>query len=475
MVMRLRLGACVLLLAFSGCVVHKQAGSSPPSAPTLVASQAQSLRARTLDDPVLRQWMTSSGWQGPATWPMAKWDLSALTLAANYFSPDLDIARADAAAAGAAITTAAMKPNPLLSLGSGYETAPASPYLLSANFSWPIETAGKRGYRIDAATHMSEASREQLALTAWTVQGRVRAAATDLVFAEKTAGAIARQESLQGRYTEVLESRFRAGEIPLPDLNTARIDMANLRQALSQAQGQVIAGRAALASAIGIPATALDGKAVVWNDAEVLPDSADLPSLSVRAEAVENRLDVRQARAQYEAAQSRLQLELARRYPDIDLGPGYAFEEGAHLISLQLGTVLPLRNRNEGPIAEAEAQRKLAGTLLLATQSGVISDTDRALAQYYAAYAVWAEAQKSADQVEAQRRTMHKWFDSGEADRLMAISADLQAAVADRARLDALHQAQLALGALEQAVERPIEPATAPSLPKVVPRQEKLP
>jgi hypothetical protein len=43
MIMRLRLGACMSLIAFSGCEAHKQAGLPPLTAPTLVAAQAQSL------------------------------------------------------------------------------------------------------------------------------------------------------------------------------------------------------------------------------------------------------------------------------------------------------------------------------------------------------------------------------------------------------------------------------------------------
>ncbi len=105
----------------------------------------------------------------------------------------------------------------------------------------------------------------------------------------------------------------------------------------------------------------------------------------MRATAVRNRLDVLRALEQYRAAQSALQLQVARQYPDVDLGPGYNYEEGAHFIALSLSTVLPLRNHNQGPIAEAEAQRKVAGAQLLAVQSTVIADTDKALRRYTAA------------------------------------------------------------------------------------------
>ncbi len=77
---------------------------------------------------------------------MRDWDLNLLTLAGFYFNPDLDVARANAAAADAAITTAATKPNPSVSFAPGYQTPNSTQFITSFDFS--IETAGKRGYRI---------------------------------------------------------------------------------------------------------------------------------------------------------------------------------------------------------------------------------------------------------------------------------------------------------------------------------------
>jgi outer membrane protein TolC len=131
-----------LLALASGCAPYRY-HVAPASPPALAAS----LEARSLDDSGLRNWMQRAGFQ-PSSWPLAVWDLRALTLAAYYFNTDMDVARANAAAASAAIKTAAMKPNPSVSADAGYETAPESPYLLGLNFSLPIVTAGKRGYGI---------------------------------------------------------------------------------------------------------------------------------------------------------------------------------------------------------------------------------------------------------------------------------------------------------------------------------------
>lgn len=457
--------AIVCLVCIGGCSRYKY-HPAPISPPAVAATLYQ----RSLDDPNLRAWMNQCAGFEPPSWPLKTWDLNALTLAAFYFSPDLDIARANAAAADAAITTAAMKPNPTVGIGPGYESPPGSQFIMGFNFDLPIETAGKRGYRLASATHLSRASRLQLAQTAWTVRGRVRAALVDYLFAMGTANRIRQEESLQARYALLIEKRFHAGEIALPELTTAQIDLTNLRQAHRTAEGQVHTAHAALSAAIGVPDGALAGKELTWPGVDEPPATALLPPQSMREAAVENRLDVQRALEQYEAAQSNLQLEVARQYPDVHLGPGYNYEEGAHFIALNLSAVLPLRNHNEGPISEADAQRKAAGAQLLATQSAVIADTDKALAQYNAAYSALKEAQHSVSQLEKQQRTTQQLRDAGESDQLTVIGAELQTANAERALLDARHQAQLSLGLLEDALERPISPGAMPSLPTQAPR-----
>lgn len=459
--------ALSLVVVIAGC--HAYQYQPEPLAPPVLA---RSLEARSLDNPALRDWMRhAAGFTAPA-WPLAQWDLDSLTLAAYYFNPSLDVARAHAAQASAAIQTAAMKPNPSASIGPGYETTPGSPFMFGFDFSLPIETAGKRGYRIAEAQHLSEASRIQIAEAAWAVRIRVRAALVDYVFAKQAAEVLRTQEARQSQYVQLLQARFHAGEISLPEVTPPRIDLTNLRQALRTTEGQVDIARAALAAALGVPESALANKTIEWPKADAPPAPDTLPAASLRAAAIQNRLDVQRGLANYEAAQSTLQLEVARQYPNINLGPGYAFEEGAHLISLQLGAVLPLRNRNQGPIAEAVAARKAAGAQLLATQSAILAGTDQALAQYRAAWAVLEQARQSTAQSQQQSRTAAAWFKAGESDQLTALAAAVQLSVAERARIDALRQTQLALGTLEDALQRPLSPATAPPLPNLAPRQE---
>jgi outer membrane protein TolC len=453
------------LVLLTGCAPYKYQAS-----PISTSALAHTLQARSLDDPDLRSWMKQAAEYEAPSWPLQTWDLNALTLASFYFNPDLDVARAATVAADAAISTAAMKPNPSVSVGPGYESGDQGPFTMALNFSLPIETAGKRGYRVANATHLSLASRMQLAQTGWSVRGRVRSTLIDYLFAVQAAGSLRKEEVLLSSYVGLVGRRFRAGEIPRPDLTAARIELTARRQALSAAEGQVNTAHAALAAAIGIPEAGLTGKALVWADAQHPPSPASLPPEAMREAAVQNRLDVQRALEQYRAAVSSLQLQVARQYPDIDVGPGYSYQESAHFIELSLSAVLPIRNRNQGPIAEAEAARKVAGAQLLAAQSTVIADADKALRQYTAAYATLEVADNSVSRLEEQQQAALQMLQSGETDQLTVVAAQLQTSVAERARLDALHQTQLALGLVEDALQRPISPTTTPALPASAPR-----
>ena len=437
-------------------------------APLSLPQSATTLESRTLDDPALRVWMEqNAGFKFPA-WPLAAWDLDALILAAYYYSPDLDVARANVGAAEAAITTAAAKPNPSVSAGPGFSTSPESPYIFGFSLSVPIETAGKRGYRIASAMHLSDAARLRLGETAWAVRSRVRAALAEYLFSIRTVELLRNEEAIRTENVSLLEKRFRGGEIPWPDVNQARIDLATFRLTLRAAEGQIGVMLATLAAGIGLPAAALEEKTFRWAGIERPPSELSIDD--IRKAAVLNRLDVRRSLIEYEAAQSNLQLEIAKQYPDIDIGPGYNFEEAHHFITLAASVILPIRNRNQGPIGEAEAKRKVAGATLLAVQSQVIAQSDKALAQYRAVRATLDDAVRAFNLQSEQERLTGKAFAAGEVDRLSMIGAQLQTAAGARAHLDALRQGQVALGAVEDATQRPLDASSAAGLPHGAPR-----
>jgi len=346
------------LLLLAGCATRKY-----HAAPLVAAASASQLESRSLVDGGLRAFEEKNLGQPLSSWPPKQWDLQALTLAALYFNPALDVARARVAQADAAMVTAGARPNPTLGISPGIP----SPYLFTLDFSVPIETAGKRGYRLQSARNLDQAARLDLADSAWTVVSGVRLSLLNYLLATRSLELFHSEEQVRSDQVKILEQILAAGEITRWDVDLARIELSKTEVAIHVAEGQRAEAKAALAAALGIPVAGLQDAEFSWPEMDA-PSAAASPSVqAIQRDAVLNRLDVRRALARYAAAESDLQLEIAKQYPDINLGPGYTYEERNSFFTVGLSATLPLFNRNQGPIAEAEARRSEAAASFLQT------------------------------------------------------------------------------------------------------------
>ncbi|OJY58431.1 TolC family protein [Thiobacillus sp. 0-1251] len=440
-----------LLVLLTGCASYTAKPLDP-------GGQQTALEARRLDAPQVRQFVERSLGHELAPWPPKAWDLDALTLAAYSFHPDLDRAQAQQLVAEAAIVTAGARPNP--TAGVSFQRnmdAPAgqSPWTNGLGLDIPIETAGKRDYRIDQARYLAQAAKLREAEAVWQVRSRVRAS---LLAAYPTEALVRRQRDLQEGIARMLERRFAAGFASQPELTQARLTLDRSILALRENQKQGAENLARLAAAVGVPAAALQGVEISYDTFEQLPPVSALPPAEVRRAALLSRPDVLAALADYEASQSALQLEIARQYPDVALGPGYVWDAGQVKWSLGLSLVLPLLNRNEGPIAEAKARREQAAAAFLAVQAKAIAEVDEALAGYGHAVQMVETAEALLRGQQKTERAVAAAFRAGESDRLAWLSAQYETATAELARVNALSQAQQTLGRLEDALRRPIGP-----------------
>lgn len=437
----------VLLLA--GCASYTAKPIDP-------GAQQTALESRRLDTPEVGQFIQRASGQKIATWPPKAWNLDQLILAAFYFHPDLDRAQAQRLAAEAATITAGARPNPTggVSIQRNMD-APAgqSPWTNGFTLDIPFETAGKRDIRIEQARQLAQAARLREADAVWHVRSRVR---TSLLASYPTEALMRSQRDLQEQIERMIERRFAAGFASQPDLTHARLTLNRAALALRENQKQQAESRARLAAAVGVPGTALERVEISYDVFDRLPPVSDLPSAALRREALLARPDVLAALADYEAAQSALQLEVAKQYPDISLGPGYTWDAGQVKWSLGLSLVLPLLNRNEGPIAEAKARREEAAATFLAVQAKAIAEVDEALAGYGHAVQMFDTADALLRDQQKTERAVAAAFQAGEADRLSWMSARYETTAAQLARVNALSQAQQSLGRLEDALRRPL-------------------
>ena len=413
-------------------------------------------QGRTLAEPGLKAFLESNLHREAGTWPMESWDFTNLSLAAFYFNPDLDVARAKWAGARAGKVTARERPNPTLSVLPAYSSSVSipSPWLVTPALDIPIETARKRGYRIAEATNLSEAARLNLASVAWQVRSRVRRSLLDLDAARQMKTLL---QALQGIHTEnvnLLQGQYSAGAISAFELTQARLASDSARLALRDAEGQSADARVQLADAIGVPVTALDESRLSFASLDRLPE--DVAPVEARRQALLNRTDILSALADYAASESALRLEIARQYPDVHLNPGYEFDQGNSKWSLGLTVTLPVLNQNKGAIREAEAKRAELAATFDALQARVLSEIDRALAAYGVARQKKADTDSMLSDLQKQEKTSQQMLEAGEISRSELAALRLQLSAISLARLDALAKAQQALGQLEDALQSPL-------------------
>ncbi len=450
----------LMTLWLAGCAMQKY--HPAPIAPQETAAR---LETRSLDDPELEAFIRTSLGEPPTTWPLKSWDLKTLTLAALYFNPDMEVARSRVAASAAGEITAGERPNPSVRIAPGLTNSPESPWLFGLPVDFTVETAGRRAKRVVLAKQITETARLDLASTAWTVRSRLRAALMDHLLAARRVQLLQDQERLQAQSLALLEERLAAGEIPRPEVDAASIALAHLRVSIRSAEMNVSETRAAIAAAVGVPVSALQNAHFSWPDFFDPPNTQSLSPEKIQREAVLNRLDVQRALSGYAVTEAALRLEIAKQYPDLHIGPGYDFDEGHNKYSIGFGFTLPIFNRNQGPIAAAEARRQEAAARFLATQAQGIAASELALAHYRGALSEWKEANESLLKIQKQREQMiRRAVALGESDRLALTGVELQGAASALTRLDALQQVQMALGELEDSVQRPLRSGDLPPL-----------
>jgi outer membrane protein TolC len=441
----------VVFTSGSGCIRYRPLPIEPP----LLETQ---YRSRTVADPGLREFIQANAPNKITEWPPRVLDLEALSLIAVYFSPDLDVARSQVAIAQAGMIRAGTRVNPTIDTEAGYNANPESHKLFSLLPKFMIETAGKRGLRIVEAQKRLQAARLALAEEGWRVHSRVRRAFYDYQLATRARDLLRVEESIRAEIVDIFDKRLAVGEAARPEYDVFRVDLINTRAGLRKSEGEVARTLAGLATAAGLPAAAVKDLVIDTPTLESPPGEGALPLAAVQRAGLLHRIDVQRMLTEYAAAEAAVQLEVARQYPNIELGPGYVFEEGfnRYVLAASMPSV-PLFHRNRGLIAEAEARRQRVERQFIALQAAAIGELEEAMAQYRAALVEFEETGRMVGVERSREAAARRALVVGEGDRLGLATARLQTVTAERARLDALMRVRTALGALEDAVQHPLE------------------
>jgi outer membrane protein TolC len=418
----------------------------------------EDLEARRLDSAELGRFLVAN--KEVTAWPPDAWDLKSLTLAALYYHPDMDIARAQWGVALGGRITAGERPNPILNPLMGYNsttpTSEVTPWIPEVALELTIETAGKRGVRIAEARHLADSARWQILATAWSVRSRLRGALLDVFAAGERADLLGEKEKLQAELVRLLEIQKDAGEASVYDLTQARVGLDEMRLDAIEAarlRDETLSG---LAAALGLTRGALEGVRFSFEEFRQAP-RPDLPAGEVRRHAVLNRSDILAALEAYEASQMALKLEIAKQYPDITFGPDYQLDQTDSKWTLGVAITLPVLSRNRGPIAEAMASREESAAQFLALQAQVIVELDAAIRDCGAAIKKSRAAEDLLIHLTDQARQARTQRDLGEISKLELLGIELELNAGAQSWLESLFQAQTAIGRLENAAQSPLE------------------
>ncbi len=304
---------------------------------------------------------------------------------------DLSAERYSLSVAEARQITAALRPNPVLTLqgltldllGSGFNaSSPAGPNQFNAHTDVVLERGGKRAQRIAYASEDRHVVELQIRELARRLILDVQAGFVDVQQA-RSAVTLAQENlnSLRG-IVEVNENRVRAGDLAPVELERSRVAFIQYETAVEQAKLQLEQAKSRLQRLIGRRASAADFDVTT----EMRRDSREEPSEAILKRAVEARPDLAAVRQSQARSRADLRLQLANGKVDYVVGTEYSYQRaygmGGSSLGLTFSMPLPLFNKNQGEIARAEREGRQHEARIAALEANIATEVEIAYRQY---------------------------------------------------------------------------------------------
>jgi cobalt-zinc-cadmium efflux system outer membrane protein len=441
-----RSGLC-LVLASAACVRYEPRPLDPATHPAEVVR-------RDLGDSMLVAVVARHAGEPRAH----RWTDRQLALAAFSLRSDLRRLRAEWRAASAAVRTAGERPG----IGVQGEVErrvggrdEGSPWVVGLAGLFRLELGGQRAARLQAARAGVTLAESRLIASARLAAAETRRAAA--VLAHTLADSEeARDEVRALEEVHALErARFAEAALEASELARTSTDIQNARLALAEAEHAVLTARATLAAAVGLPARALDSLVPVVGQSAGCASFDSIGPAASATLAVERRPEIAMALGEYAVSEARLRLEVARQFPNLELGPGFVWDQGVNRWALAFALPALLGSRNRGAIAEAEAAREVAGLRVAEIQDAVLADVDLAAQRCSGAALELAAADSVVAAAERIHRRELEAYQRGETSGLEPARAQLQLLRARRARRAAGRRLVLASIELDRAAGGP--------------------
>jgi cobalt-zinc-cadmium efflux system outer membrane protein len=314
-----------------------------------------------------------------------------------------------------------LRENPTLAFGIGprFDTAGTSGYDFAASLGQPIEIAGQRGLRLDAADRLGERLDADVAAARWEIRRQVTLAYRAAIVGRERVRIADSLVAFAEEMLRIARRRLAAGEATAIDVRVAEGDTAQARQAKILAEQELRQAQLTLCELTGWP---IETPPVPRGALEA---PRPVPALrDALAVAAERHPELRAKRAAVAEAHARAELADREAWPTPTFGAAVAREghrsgpgsEGTNYIVLgTIGLPLPFWQRNQGERARAHVDEEVAQTEQSAASVALRARIARAHAELQAA----AErlrlfASTVAPSLEDSLALLRRGFDAGE-------------------------------------------------------------
>lgn len=304
---------------------------------------------------------------------------------------DLAAEKLNISVAEAREITAALKPNPVLTvsgqtldiLGANYSPAtPLGPNQLNIHTDFPFERGGKRDARVAVAREEQSLARLGVREVMRQVIANVQNAFVDAQQAQ--ANVTLAQQNLRTLESIVAinEARLKAGDLAQVELDRSRVAALQYRAAVQQAQLQLDQAKIQLQQTMGRRQRTLSLEIAP----ELRNDEIKVPREELVKLALGRRPDYLLDQQSQVRSRADLRLQLANARTDVTVGTEFTRQSAWGFSGNSVGVYfsMPLRiyNKNQGEIARAQREIALNGARVVAHESAIEAEIDRAWRQY---------------------------------------------------------------------------------------------
>lgn len=358
------------------CVMLSSCAAFRPE-PINLRVSAQRFEARTLHSRRLDAYLAAMGVPS-----RDRWGFRRLSYVAVFERPDLKIVGADYRVALGKLKIAEQIPNPTVGVSAGFNvTQPLpTPWSVGPILSFLIQNFLNRDALIGAARQNILAARAAIDSVAWDERMRVYDALLALRSDRLTGNLYRQQAAVDRRIAQAVLERYQVGVASANAVTV--VNLAAERSAFRQHQAKLAESLAkvGLASAIGLPSTALQGVKIsfaIFHELQVPVELATDEQI-----AVVDRPAVRRALSAYDAAQYRLRAAVYGLVKGVKVSPTYGMSQDTYQYALGLHIHAPIFNQHAGQIAVARAERRKAAAHLESVQQRVFSQIENAVVDW---------------------------------------------------------------------------------------------